>query len=140
MTTMLESIDERFAHVRFGGDCEELRRFAQETLAMPVVERRECAELYYELLSNIVKSLFLEECGGTLSSEEKLRIFALIREDWSDDAPDGIRASMLTLLGLIQPLAGVSEWLLPAADRQRDPAYAEALRGCAACPRTRPAV
>ncbi|MFY0537813.1 hypothetical protein [Nannocystis pusilla] len=88
-------------------------------------------------MSNTAKSLFLASCGGTLSTEEKRRIFALIREDWTDDASEGIRASMLALLGLIQPLEGVPEWLLSLADRQRDPTYAEVLRNCATCPRGR---
>ena len=136
----LESLDERFADLRFGASCTELRLFAQEVLAIEDAERRRHSELYFELLSNIAKSLFLASCGGTLSTEEKRRIFTLIREDWSDDASEGIRASMLALLGLIQPLEGVPEWLLSRADRHRDPIYAEALRSCATCPRTGPAV
>lgn len=136
----LQSLDDRFADLRFGASCTELRLFAQEVLAVTDAERHHHAELYFELLSNTAKALFLASCGGTLSTEEKRRIFALIREDWTDDAPEGIRASMLALLGLIQPLEGVPEWLLSLADRQRDSAYAEALRGCATCPRTGPAV
>jgi hypothetical protein len=87
-----------------------------------------------------VRSIFLAQCEGALSSGDRLRIFTLLQEDWSDDATEGIRASMLSLLGLIQPLADVPEWLLSASRRQRDPAYAEALRTCAECPRTKPAV
>lgn len=136
----LESLDERFADIRFGASCTELKLFAQEVLAVRDAERHQHAELYFELLSNTAKSLFLASCGGTLSTEEKRRIFTLIRADWVDDAAEGIRASMLALLGLIQPLEGVPEWLLSLADRQRDPTYAEALRGCATCPRTAPAI
>lgn len=136
----LESLDERFPDLRFGASCTELKLFAQEVLAVDDAERHRHAELYFELLSNTAKSLFLASCGGTLSTEEKRQIFTLIREDWTDDASEGIRASMLALLGLIQPLEGVPEWLLSLADRQRDPAYAEALRSCATCPRAAPAV
>ncbi|MCY0986404.1 hypothetical protein OV203_04640 [Nannocystis sp. ILAH1] len=136
----LESLDERFEDIRFSASCTELKLFAQEVLAVGDAERHQHAEPYFELLSNTAKSLFLASCGGTLSTEEKRRIFTLIREDWTDDAPEGIRASMLALLGLIQPLEGVPEWLLSLAERQRDPTYAEVLRGCATCPRTAPAV
>src|SRR5690606_2193936 len=120
MSDKLESIEERFSQFRFGGDCADLRGFVQEVLAIPDAERRACIERHYELLSNIVKSLFLEACGGTLSTEEKLRILTLIQSDWSDDAQDSLHASMLTLLGLIQPLAGAPEWILSIAERQHD--------------------
>lgn len=136
----LESLDERFADIRFGASCTELRLFAREVLAVTDEERHQYSELYFELLSNTAKALFLASCGGTLSAEEKRRIFTLIREDWAEDTSEGIRASMLALLGLIQPLEGVPEWLLSLAERQRDPTYAEVLRGCATCPRTTPAI
>ncbi|PCC70458.1 hypothetical protein NAEX_03501 [Nannocystis exedens] len=35
---------------------------------MPVVERLKHAELYYELLSNIAKTLFLAKCESACSS------------------------------------------------------------------------
>ncbi|MCY1011728.1 hypothetical protein OV079_40490 [Nannocystis pusilla] len=138
--TLLESIDERLAHIRFGGDCGELRLLAHELLSTPATDRQETTELYYDFLSNMVRSIFLAQCDGTLLSRDKLRIFQLLQEDWSDEAAEGFRASMLTLLGLNEPLPGVPEWLRSAAQRQRDPAYAEAIRACADCPRTKPAV
>ncbi|WAS94522.1 hypothetical protein [Nannocystis punicea] len=140
MSSKTQEIYARFNPARFGSECCEYRGFAQEMLTVPEHERRAHLEIYYELLEDIVDGLFENYCGGTLSAAEKSEIFSLIRADWSDDAPGGLRASMLSLLGMIQPLEGVSGWLSSVANRQKDQSYADALRGCAACERKEPVV
>lgn len=47
---------------------------------------------------------------------------------------------MVAILNALQPLEGVSAWLLEGANRQTDRDYAEYLRDCASCNRTERAV
>lgn len=139
MSSTLNELMIQFRPVRFGSDCSTYRRFAQELLSISD-QRGENLEAYYELMENVLDGLFHNYCDGTLSEEEKSAIFSLIRADWSDDAPGGQRASMLSLLGVLQPLPGITDWLLPIAERQSDQTYVQALRACALCARTKPAV
>jgi hypothetical protein len=39
--TLIESIDERVAYIRFGGNCGELGLLARELLSVPVTDRQE---------------------------------------------------------------------------------------------------
>ena len=76
-------------------------------------------------------ALSLELLGGTLSVEERAGVFRMILEDWSDESPGSLRASMVWIASALRPCEGVSEWLREVAGRQADPQYAQYLRECA---------
>lgn len=107
---------------------------------MPVAERRANLEEFYDTLEGIMDGLRNHYCGGTLAQEEKSSVFQIVSEDWSDDAPGSLRASMVIVLNMLQPLEGIPEWFIEAADRQVDNEYAEYLRSCARRERHTPVV
>lgn len=133
-------IAERFSFVRFSYDCSVYVAYLRELLQIPLAERVVHLADYYETMDHITDALFEGYCGGTVTEAEKTQIFRAIRDDWSDEAPGGLRAAMIAILNALQPLDGVSKWILEVAVRQADPEYAAYLRSCAACERAKPAV
>jgi hypothetical protein len=140
MPRSVPEISEHFEARRFSWTCAECSGFAQELLAVPESERLTSIVTFYEALEGIMDGLYNNYCSGTLTTTEKVGLFKIVRDDWSDDAPGFLRASMVTVLNMLQPLEGVSEWLLETADRQTDTEYKHYLRDCAIHKRTTPGV
>lgn len=140
MAKSVHEISEHFESRRFSWTCTECRGFVQELLAVAETERVARVVIFYETLEGVMDGLFNNYCACTLTAAEKSALFHIIRRDWSDDAPGFLRASMVIVLNMLQPLEGISEWLLTIADRQTDKEYEEYLRDCAVHKRTTPAV
>ena len=131
MPRPLNELIASFAKDRFGSPCGRYRSYVQEMLSIPGEVRQASLDDYYDTLQDMIDGLLDNCCGGTLSVEERAGVFRMILEDWSDESPGSLRASMVWIASALRPCEGVSEWLREVAGRQADPQYAQYLRECA---------
>lgn len=102
--------------------------------------RRPQREGWWELLEDLLFSIFDAHGGGTVDDGTALSIIARARRDWAAEPSAAERASIMAVATVLLPRKVAREWLLEAAKTEADADLHAALTACAETEREGPVV
>jgi hypothetical protein len=117
----LDEINSNFERVRDEMDSKSFAPIIRDLLSLSKAEREKRRLEFFEALEESLHKLYLSYGRGTLTEDEREKIFGLLKENLKPNQEDDARTSLQSISGLLIPHPGVKDWLADLANQEKDP-------------------